>query len=407
LPKTAFVIGADEAMIEYSVQRHFRDLPEGEKYAGYPRAYLEKLIQVPFRIPAMGDSETRIYMTMLLLGTIIGETSKEFTDLLEHARDRMSKPWDRQGLDADEIRKALGAKYNDLTARAVALADQISPILASGTKGNPRQVKRFVNALNLRLKISQARGFGDAIKPDVLAKVMLAELFLPTPVFERIAQAVASSDDGKCEELTMLEKYARAAPGGEQAAATEEVAAANLVLDDWKARPEVMRWAAIDPLIGTETLKPYLFVINDRKSYVGGSKPLSSKLLGIMDQLMGGDFAARGATAALASLEASEVDLLFNAMKTKLLAEANLRVKPAAITGISNLVAARPEYQMRYIEVLEVLKADMIGAWGGSGYGHAIKDEDASARLKKLFERWKVLGSEALKASLNSMGEKG
>ncbi len=50
--KTAFVIGADEQMIEYSVKRHFPDFQRSGLPDAYARYYLEKLIQVPFRIPA-------------------------------------------------------------------------------------------------------------------------------------------------------------------------------------------------------------------------------------------------------------------------------------------------------------------------------------------------------------------
>ena len=44
---TAFVVAADEAMIEYSVRKHFPDLPDSTGPRDYARNYLEKLIQVP------------------------------------------------------------------------------------------------------------------------------------------------------------------------------------------------------------------------------------------------------------------------------------------------------------------------------------------------------------------------
>ena len=47
--KTAFVVAADEAMIEYAVRRHFPELPDTPGSQSYARNYLEKLIQVPFR----------------------------------------------------------------------------------------------------------------------------------------------------------------------------------------------------------------------------------------------------------------------------------------------------------------------------------------------------------------------
>jgi predicted KAP-like P-loop ATPase len=71
--RTAFVVAADEAMIEYAVRKHFPDLPDTTGPQTYARNYLEKLIQVPFRIPALGDTETRIYVTLLLVGAELGD----------------------------------------------------------------------------------------------------------------------------------------------------------------------------------------------------------------------------------------------------------------------------------------------------------------------------------------------
>src|ERR1019366_9004218 len=70
--RTAFVVAADEAMIEYAVRKHFPDLPDTTGQQTYARKYLEKLIQVPFRIPALGYAETRIYVTLLLVGAELG-----------------------------------------------------------------------------------------------------------------------------------------------------------------------------------------------------------------------------------------------------------------------------------------------------------------------------------------------
>jgi predicted KAP-like P-loop ATPase len=72
--RTAFVVAADEAMIEYAVRKHFPDLPDSTGARDYARSYLEKLIQVPFRIPALGETETRIYVTLLLAGVELGTT---------------------------------------------------------------------------------------------------------------------------------------------------------------------------------------------------------------------------------------------------------------------------------------------------------------------------------------------
>lgn len=160
--RTAFVVAADEAMIEYAVRKHFPDLPETTGPRDYARNYLEKLIQIPFRIPALGETETRIYVTLLLAGAELGEDDAGYEELIKAARTRLKRPWESAPLDAFAVNAALGANASK-AHNALMLSDQIGPILASGAKGNPRQIKRFLNTLLLRQKTADARGFGDEI----------------------------------------------------------------------------------------------------------------------------------------------------------------------------------------------------------------------------------------------------
>ena len=76
--------------------------------------------------------------------------------------------------------------------------------MASGTQGNPRQIKRFLNTLLLRHQTALARGFGEDVKLPVLAKLMLAERFL-SRLFDQIASAAARDPDGRCADLAALE----------------------------------------------------------------------------------------------------------------------------------------------------------------------------------------------------------
>ena len=63
VPRTAFLIGADERLVRYAVRRRFPELP-GER-AEVGRDYLEKLIQFPIRIPPMGRAEIETYVNLL------------------------------------------------------------------------------------------------------------------------------------------------------------------------------------------------------------------------------------------------------------------------------------------------------------------------------------------------------
>nr|WP_249209942.1 Qat anti-phage system ATPase QatA [Bradyrhizobium manausense] len=393
--KTAFIVGADEGMIEIAVRDHFKNLPEvdvassnaRDSNQNYRRSYLEKLLQVPFRIPALGETETGIYVTLLLLGRALGEDSEEFTKLLALGRAALGKPWEGKGIDHDAIKTAAGKRFDEIVD-ALALADRVSPVLAAGTKGNPRQIKRFLNALALRLAIAEARGFGKAIEQPHLAKVMLAEMFLHTTVFDHIATTAASSDDGICPEIALIEKIAAGGSGPASTDEEEVTQAGNPVIDEWKTRPDVMRWAAVKPDLGKVSLKPYLFVIKDRKNYLGSAAPLPPKLAALLEKLLGGDMSAKGALSDVKSLNLSEAILLFDALGRKVREAPNFEARPAAIPGLAVVVEAHPSLQGRYVDILEALPSDRVGVWVATG--HAFVTEAApKARIEALREKWK------------------
>jgi predicted KAP-like P-loop ATPase len=81
---TAFVIAADEAMIEYAVSNHFPNMSkeEANNDSAYSQRYLEKLIQVPFKIPVLGEVESKMYITLLLISSQIKDDNAEFNTLL-------------------------------------------------------------------------------------------------------------------------------------------------------------------------------------------------------------------------------------------------------------------------------------------------------------------------------------
>lgn len=395
--KTAFIVGADEGMIEIAVRDHFKNLPEidvasnnaRESGQNYTRSYLEKLLQVPFRIPALGETETGIYVTLLLLGRALGEQSPEFEKLLALGRAALSKPWEGKGIDHDAIKTAVGNRFAEIVD-ALNLADRVSPVLAAGTKGNPRQIKRFLNALALRLAVAQERGFGDAIEQPRLAKVMLAEMFLHQTVFDHIATTAANFEDGICPEIALIEKVA-AGSGTEPVPADDEDGAseaANAVIDEWKTRPDVMRWAAVKPDLGGVSLKPYLFVIKDRKNYLGSAAPLPFKLAALLEKLLGGDMSAKGALADVKNLNLAEAVLVFDVLRRKVREAPNFDVRPAAMPGVAVVVEAHPPLQGRYVDILDALPPDRVGLWVASG--HAFVTEAApKARIEALREKWR------------------
>jgi len=400
--QTAFVVAADEAMIEYAVRKHFPDLPDSTGPRDYARNYLEKLIQVPFRIPALGETETRIYVTLLLAGAEVGEDDADYGKLITVAREKLKRPWTNGGLDAAAVKTALG-KQADKANNALALSDQIGPILASGTKGNPRQIKRFLNTLLLRERTATARGFGDDIKLPVLAKLMLAERFLPR-LFEQIAFVAAVHPQGLCEDLETLEMSLALADGkasdpkGQKAAEPTSVSD-NAVLTEWKSSESVRDWARLLPKLSGLDLRPYLFVTKDKKDYFGPVSVLGH-LAAVVEKLFGGKMTVQSYEAELKQLVQPEAEKVFEAVRSKIMGSGAFETRPAGVDGLTILVKAQPGLQSRLMDFLEALPSGKCGPWAVSGWQSVIKDTECATRLTKLLRDWsKVTGNLGLKAS--------
>ena len=409
LEKTAFIVGADERMIEFAVQRHFPDLPQTEEAQGYARAYLEKLLQVPLRIPALGETETRVYVTLLLLGAVLEESGKErFDRLLDLGREVLSRPWEGPGIDEARIAEILGDKMADARPSLVT-AEQVSPMLAAGTRGNPRQIKRFLNALTLRMAVADARGFGEAVEQSRLAKLMLAELFLPEGVFAYIASSAANSPDGRCHALSAFEAQ-DGQFGPDQPPDDDEISepgatpsdAVAAVLADWSVRPEVVRWSRIAPDLGNVSLKPYLFVVKDRKNYLTTSAPLSPTQAAMLAKLLAGPTIAASAVKDLQKMTLSDVDPILMALRSQTLASTSFDSKPPALSGIESMVRGVPALQGRLMDVLEALPAHRLGYWAATGYAQLVRDSPFKERLERLQARWRTTGGPLLQKALDS-----
>lgn len=397
--RTAFVIAADEAMIEYAVRKHFPDLPETTGPRDYARNYLEKLIQVPFRIPALGETETRIYVTLLLAGAELGEGDSGYAELIKAARLRLKRPWESAPLDAATVNRALGDKAAK-AHNAMMLSDQIGPILASGAKGNPRQIKRFLNTLLLRKSTADVRGFGDEIKLPVLAKLMLAERFLPS-LFEQIATVAVTHPQGRCVDLAALEDASTLNDNGTQGTEIKEkssdekalktvVAIESAILAEWKASQSIVAWACVQPSLAEIDLRPYLFATKDKKDYFGPASALGN-LAKVAEKLFGSKLSVQALESELKQLAQPEAEKLFEAVRTKIMNGDIFDTQPAGVDGMAVLVKAQPSLQGKLLDFLHALPSNRCGPWVVGGWQSALKDTDAITRYEKILDGWSKL----------------
>jgi predicted KAP-like P-loop ATPase len=395
VPNTAFVVGADEAMIEYSVRRHFPDLTATPGAASYARNYLEKLIQVPFRIPALGIAETRAYITLLLSQRALGEANPIFQKLLEVAREDLRRPWRSRGLDRDLVRKALGDKIPAEVEQALLLSGQITHILTEGTRGNPRQIKRFLNSMALRQAIARERGFDADVKVQVLAKLMLAERFA-TDFYDQLGRVATGSPEGKVAALARLE--ASVAPEKSAAGKKEAGTETGDEVDEWMKNEWIRAWAGIEPGLGATDLRPYVFVTRDKRAYYL-SAGLTGHLDTLVERLMGQGLAVQGAVPEIQKLGDAEAQQVFDELKTRILQTGKLTQEPHGVRGVIALAKAKPILQPALLQMLKDLPPDGLGAWAATSSGQAFTSPELKERFNQLLAAWQKSGNAALKAA--------
>ena len=390
VPKTAFVIGADEAMIEYAVRQHFPDLPLASGPMSYARNYLEKLVQVPFRIPALGSQETRIYVLLLMIESIVGSDHAGFRALLAKAKEGLNKPWIGMGLSQGDVR-AVDATKGDALDAAFVLAAQIGPILAEGTKGNPRQIKRFLNALMVRQAIAKARGFEELIRQPVLAKLMLAERFQPDFYDHLAAQAMLAAD-GKVAELQKLESEVseaterKSADAKKEKAAIKEEAADNQGLAKWREREWLNCWLRLEPALSNIDLRPYIFVARDKRLLAGAAE--LGGLDGLIEKLSGSSMTLRMVEPEVKALSASDAEAVFNALRERVLTANNFSSPPPGFEGLGIVAKHHRRFQPELVALLGSLDAKALGIWVVKGWNEILTDAAAKDQLNMVFHQW-------------------
>ena len=236
--KVAFVIGADERHISYAVKSKFKDIEGIQIDIG--KEYLEKLVQYPIHIPRMDIDATEVYIASLLLSSEVSkDTFSKFQEEIIKTRetDFLASPLKNVG--------SINIKNDEEDAvfkEGLSIAKQLAAVLSNGLHGNPRQVKRFLNTLDMRMKMSEYKHA--EIDRKILAKLMILEYIRPA-AFNLFAEMAANGEINK--ELAILES---------NDANTE---LDNLKLKAWLKDEWLLNWISIEPPLTDKELIPYFY----------------------------------------------------------------------------------------------------------------------------------------------------
>ncbi len=419
VPKTAFVIGADERLIKYAVRRRFPELPGDNAEVG--RDYLEKLIQFPIRIPPMARGETETYIKLLLaeLCVLAPEAYERLRTVGIEADASVGASLDRRAVE-----KALGAKPEQDLDEAIALADRIAPVLAGGLSGNPRQCKRFLNTLFIRIRMARSRGI--VLKQRTLAKLMLLEYLKPES-FKQLAKLQATQA-GKPAELAALERPPAppdersgdgaadaARPGAKSTgdaapkiapAAARPTSIGDDALATWRSDPWLAEWAASEPSLADEDLRPYFFVAREKlDAFVDVALRMSPEAQEALTKLLGETTAVR----LIALKNAKNLSPADAAAVFEALARRTRRAEELSMTDVSPLprvfdwIEVRPELFGEFVTFLRSLPESSLPFAIAPKIAQFASQPEKAPLATPLLEGWRTSTNGALKqAAINA-----
>jgi predicted KAP-like P-loop ATPase len=236
---TAFVIAADEDMIRHSVAKYFSD-----PNAKHVHDYLDKVIQVPMRVPQVGPEDLRAYMYSLFVSVMAPEKLSQVQGCLLSA---LQDGWKGGNFTRDNI-DALAGKPKGLLD-ALAVCDRLAPILAAAPtiNGNPRIVKRILNAITLRQTLAAIRNMN--VDLATLAKLAVFERSTDVAATQTLYRLVMEESDA--------DKYI--APATKLKGSRPELPA------EWKKHEAFIdQWRDMEPPFeNAPALRPALFLSRD------------------------------------------------------------------------------------------------------------------------------------------------
>lgn len=233
---TAFVIGADERIVELAIQEKYHVVEDKKERFSPFSDYLEKLIQLPYKLPKLSFSEQETYITLLLCKwkepNLFPKIHKLYLAFRE--KDKHTK----YGLDSIRKETQISKSVDDWMP--------IVPLMNHFLNGNPRQLKRFLNTLQLRMRMAHVAGF-DEIKPDVLAKLMVFE-YKPTTrgKFEELF-SFQLQNNGYLPDIEVMEK------------SSKDGKALNKWGKNWDT-DEVRKWLVMSPSLIGVNLQDYFWI---------------------------------------------------------------------------------------------------------------------------------------------------
>ena len=382
---SVFIIAADEQMIEYAVRRHFPDLPVSQ--ADYTKHYLEKLIQIPIRVPSLNSLQTQNYIRFLLLQNHLQNDKARLNEICIAFEAGRDTPYDNRELTYDFITEQLGDENQDLRS-VLNVAEQLGTTLAKELRGNPRNIKRFLNKLFLRMRVAKIYGLEDKVQLDALAKMMLLETF-HADKYERVVADVTSSAEGRSITIQQLEQPVEEPKKPEvkektskaKAVRAEEPAQQEVNGVEEPPKDDLQQWASFAPALAGMDLRPYVFISRERVVSFHTAEEIPPALKPLYTALLAGIRIAMAAHEAdIEALSSAQAQLLFEQLKKESVSIGDWQNAPKPVEGAFYLVQRQSTLEAQFVKMISSVAAKDLGVWVGSKLDGFSTAEGQAAR---------------------------
>jgi len=276
--RTAFVIGADPRIVRHAIEFRYKTQGKADEDSNNRIVddYLEKLIQIPYNLPRLSDSEVETYISLLICKRELkAEVCKKVFDSFQQFR--MKNRYSVFGLAA--IKDILTPDEQQLLSKSLISIPALVPIITQTLDGNPRRVKRFLNTLVLRQRlaaVAKVADFNDAI----LAKLMVLE-YSELQLFKQVFDWQVSQK-GIPAQMKQLEEIIKSKQATQELKAEIENTEG---LKNW-GKDRVVDWLRVEPSLGEIDLSDYFWLSRDRiASTIPGTSLIPPIIKSIYQQL--------------------------------------------------------------------------------------------------------------------------
>lgn len=375
--KSVFVISADERLINYAVKKRFPELPSTDYDVS--KDYIEKLIHFPIRIPSLSESEYETYINLLFAKLHYSTTD------FESLRTAVFQPKENSDLSVcklnnENINNLVETVPENLKSDFI-LSKQINSILVSVLSGNPRQCKRFLNMLMMRLTMSNSKGV--KLKKNVLAKLMLLEYF-KTESFNKLVKYSYQIEENV---LNTLEDFNKNAPNS---------------FEGWKTDVWLKKWLEIEPKLGNENLKEYFYFTKNKNVEFSTNKRLSEDAKSILIDLFAGDLVRKNAIIKSSQLPSADLNAIFSELTNRFILEEDIQKRISVSKYLMLFVKKNNSLISEYCAFMENVSEDILLPAAVPNLISLTKETHFADYAQSILEKWSKSNNSALAKATKS-----